>query len=223
MTNTIAPFGLEVFRRRDGGSPTMGQETFAIGSSDPTQIFRGDMVQSVLYTPLSGGSGSFITQASTGAGGGASPVAYRGVFNGCKYYNAAVGRTVWSEYWPGNAAAGTSSGTGDAEAYVIIDDELYFTVMGSSALIYGSSLIGLNVTVTANSSTGNTTSGISAVSLSTLAPATLSSYPLRIVGYLANESPPGGPSVINGTDMSTVAPIVIVAPNNWDVKNTTGI
>ena len=199
----------------------MGQETFAIGSSDPNQIFRGDLVQTALYTPLSGGSGSFITQASTGVG--ASPVAYRGVFNGCKYYNSAVGRTVWSEYWPGNAAAGTSSATGDAEAYVIIDDELYFTVMGSSALIYGSSLIGLNVTVTANSSTGNTTSGISAVSLSTLAPATLSSYPLRIVGYLANESTPGAPSFINGTDMSTLAPTVIVAPNNWDVKNTTGI
>lgn len=217
MTNSITGFGLKDYRRRDGGAPTMGQEGYFIGSSDTALIFNGDLVQLILESPATGASGSFITQASTGVA--ASPASYGGVFRGCKYYNASMGRTTWSPYWPGATAAGTSSATGDATAFVVTDDQMLFLIRGSSALTYGSSYVGMNVTISATSSQGNTANGMSVVTLSTLAPATTSSFPLRIYGYAANDFPPGEA----GTDMTSVNPIVIVAPNNWSSKNTTGI
>lgn len=217
MSNTFSPLGAQVFERRDGGSPMYGQQTFLIASSDPTAVYNGDLVQTYTsFTPQSGAVGSFVTQASSGV-----VQSYRGVFRGCRYYNSAVGRPVWSQNWPGQSAAGTSSQTGDVQAFVEIDDQLYYTIQTPSSVIWGSSLIGFNVSVTANASTGNTTTGFSNVSVSSWG--TGSSLPFRVVDVLATYSVPGAAGIINGTDTSTSAQIIIVAPNNWDTKALTGI
>ena len=48
---------------------------------------------------------------------------------------------------------------------------------------------------------------------------TSSSGKFRMIDLYSNWAPPG----VNGTDNTSARNIVIVAPNNWDRKNTTAI
>lgn len=212
MANASSASGLQTFQRRDGGSPTMGLQSFFVASSDPTAIFSGDPVATLQVTPQSSFAGTFITQASSGVA-----QSYRGVFRGCEYYNTAAQRTVWSPYWPGSAAAGVSS-LGDARCWVEIDDELMWTITASTWTV-GSSMIGFNISVSANASQGNTTTGQSVVAASSFG--TGSSLPFRLIDFLSNYSVPGG--IVPGTDNSSFGQVLIVGANNFDTKALTGI
>src|SRR5947208_2984772 len=99
-TNTNAPFGFRQFGQREGTSPTAGMDRMFINSSDTNLYFTGDLVTQ------SSANGSFITVPASVAGT-VNQLAYVGVFQGCEYYSASVGRSVWSSYFPGNL--GTSS------------------------------------------------------------------------------------------------------------------
>lgn len=223
MANTIAPFGFRQFRRLDGGSPTAGFDTLTIASSDTNLYFTGDAV-------ATSATGPYITVMST------IGVLVRGIFQGCEFYSPTVGRKVWSPFFPGSVQ--TSSGTNDVLAWVCTDPEMMYTVQCSSITNITSSMIGLNTgvnfTVGLLSSQGNQTTGISAQSLSTGA-VTSSSYPFRIMDLWSNWTAPGGGffnfgqnlpgpgGPVNGTDNTSVGNIVVVAPNNFDRKNTLGI
>lgn len=195
MANTNSPFGFRSFGHQDGSAPTMGLQRLIINSSDTNLYFTGDTVIQ------SGG----VLSIYNGSSGNVVP---SGVFVGCEYYSAAVGRVVWSSFFPGNL--GTSSSP--CNAYVITDPEMQFVVQSSSTPIT-SSMIGLNVNVlTTQSSLGNQTTGISAtVIASTQTSATLSSFPYKIVDLWSNFAPPG----VNGTDNTTNFNSVVVAPNYW--------
>ena len=208
MANTIAPFGFRQFRRLDGGAPTAGFDTLTIASSDTNLYFTGDPV-------VTSTTGPYITVPST------AQAIVRGIFMGCEFFSPTVGRKVWSPYFPGSVQ--TSSGTNDAQAWVCTDPEMMYIVQCSSLATVTSSMIGLNTSfntsITSLSSQGNQTTGVSAVSLSTIA-TTNSSAPFRIMDLYSNWAPPG----VNGTDNTTAGNIVIVAPNNFDRKaGQTGI
>lgn len=208
MVNTMAPFGFRQFRRLDGGAPTAGFDTLTIASSDTNLYFTGDDV-------VTSTTGPYITVPSTGQ------VITRGVFQGCEFYSPTVGRKVWSPFFPGSVQ--TSSGTNDAQAWVCTDPEMMYTVQCSSIAQITSSMIGLNTarntSIALLSSQGNQTTGVSAVTLSTIA-TTNSSAPWRIMDLYSNWAPPG----VNGTDNTSAGNIVIVAPNNFDRKaGQTGI
>lgn len=214
MVNTIAPFGVQDLNRRDGGSPTYGLTKVSISSSDATPIFNGDLVQSLGSAPASGGFGEYITQASSGLG---TNTAYRGIFRGCEYLNTAVGRVVWSESWP---ATGASS-QADPIAYIQDDPGMLYIIQSTSAAVIGSSNVGQNVTVTANASTGNTTTGYSGIALaSSVAPSSNATFAFRVRDFYSNYVPPGG--FVNGTDNTTPGQIIVVAPNNFTTNTTTG-
>jgi len=66
---------------------------------------------------------------------------------------------------------------------------------------------------------GNTLTGVSNVTLNSSSFATTNTLPFRLMDLYSNWVPPGQ----NGTDNTSLGNIVIVAPNNWDRKNTTGI
>ena len=223
MANVSAPFGFRQFRRLDGGAPTAGFDTLAIASSDASVIYTGDVVIT------SSGGGSATTPAFnsyvTGFSSGLSQI--RGIFFGCEYYSPTVARKIWSPYFPGSVA--TSSGTADAQAWVCTDPEMLFTVQvggnagvvaGSTTLILLSSQVNLNFGFSsASQANGSATTGISGLTLCSTSFATTATLPFRLVDFYSNYAPPGA----NGTDNTTNGQIVIVAPNNWDRKNTTGI
>jgi len=205
MANTFSPFGFRQWRRLDGGAPTAGFDTLTIASSDTNLYFTGDPV-------ATSATGPYITVPSTGF------QQIRGIFLGCEYYSPTVARKVWAPYFPGSVQ--TSSGTNDAQAWVCTDPDMMWIVQCSTTATVTSSQIGLNFGFTTSaSSLGNTTTGISNVSLGSTSAATSSSGPFRLMDLYSNWAPPG----VNGTDNTSAGNIVIVAPNNWDRKNNTGI
>jgi hypothetical protein len=232
VTNQIAPFGLQDLGQRDGSAPTMGLYRAFISSSDPTPIFTGDLVQDLIGAPASGAFGPYITQASSGLTGNG---AFKGVFRGCEFLNLAVGRVVWSPFWPGASVGGPSS-QADPIAYYNANPDFYFIAQATSAAIIGSSNIGQNMSVTATSSLGTTLSGQSAIALaSSVAPSSDPTRPVRLIDFYSNYAPglfPGQPvtaavaaaqlGFVNGTDNTTPGQIMVVALNNIEANTTTG-
>jgi hypothetical protein len=209
VTNIISPFGIQDLGRREGGSPQFGMTKVSIGSSDTTAIFAGDVVQLMNAAPVTGNFGKYITQASSGLSG--NNFSYEGVFRGCEYLNTAVGRQVWSEFWPG-AGTGISS-LADPIAYIDNDPSKLFIGQCTSAAIITSSMVGMNIQVTATASAGNTTSGQSGIALgsSSVSSSPNSSYPFRILDFYSNYAPSGG--FVNGTDNTNAGQIIVVAFN----------
>jgi len=210
MANTLAPFGFKQFRRADGGAPTAGFDTLSIASSDASVIYTGDVV----ITAAAGNPNAFGNYV-TGASSGLSQI--RGIFMGCEYYSATVGRKVWSPYFPGSVA--TSSGTNDVTAWVCTDPDMTYVVQASTTSVITSSMVNLNFGSSVASPAGNTLSGQSLATLASTSGVTTSTLPWRLVDFYSNYAPPGS----NGTDNASAGQMVIVAPNNWDRKNLTGI
>lgn len=194
MANTNSPFGFRSLGHADGSAPTMGLQRYVLNSSDTNLYFTGDPValSGGVITPFNGSSG-------------ASPMV--GTFQGCEFYSPSVGRVVWSSYFPGNL--GTSSSP--CNAYLITDPEMTFIAQASSTP-FTSSMVGLNVNVlTSQSSLGNQTTGISAVTLASTQVTNSSSLPFKIVDLYSNFAPPG----VNGVDNTTNFNVAVVAPNFW--------
>ena len=203
MANTISPFGFRSWSHRDGSAPTAGFDTLYIASSDTSLYFTGDPV-------ASNTTGPYIQIPST------STVQIAGIFAGCEYWNAGASRMQWAPWFPGTVTGSTA----DIKAYVITDPEMLFLVQTSSVAAITSSQVNLNVGwLNATSSLGSQTSGVSNVSLNSTTVGSTNTLPFRIVGLYSNWGPPG----TNGMDNTTAGNFVIVAPNNWDRKNLTGI
>ncbi len=201
MANANNPFGFRAFGHMDGSAPTHGLQRYFINSSDTGTYFTGDVV--TISSAVGGGNIQIYSGSSV------APVAL-GVFAGCEYYSAAVGRVVWSSYFPGNLGTSSSPCT----AYVITDPEMQFVVQASSGPITSSYIgYGLNI----SSGTGNTTTGISGQMVGTTA-LSGSSQPFRVIDIYQNFAPP------NSIGASTTPyNWVIVAPNAWQRKALTGI
>lgn len=198
MANTAAPFGFRNFGHRDGSPPTMGLERLLINSSDTALYFTGDLV--IISSANGGAIGQFT-------GGSTSALIATGVFAGCEFFSPQVGKQVWSSFFPGNLGNSSSP----CNAYVITDPEMQFIAQVSSAPMTQVS-IGSNISITlAQSSLGNQTTGVSAMTLASTSVAGGSSLPFRIVDLYSNFSPPG----VNGVDNTTNFNMVVVAPNNW--------
>ena len=226
MANITSPFGAQDLRRIDGGSPTMGLEQHWIMSSDPTAIFNGDLVQANLQTPVTGNPYSYITQGTSALATGVG--SYKGVFRGCEYYSPTVGRIIWSQYFPGTGSSG------DIKCYVQTDGNLMYLAQATSAAVLGSSNISQTIQTTGTtsagnaSSNGNTTTGISAAqvgSSSVSSAATNSSYAWRIYGFYTDVLGGGSSAFatyVNGLDNTSPGQVLVLLPNNFMTKSTTG-
>jgi len=226
MTNTIASptMGFQSFRRAEGGSPTAGLTEVWIASTDAGLIFRGDPVM----TSSNGGtnlSGAYITSVNNNSVSTSTGFLCRGVFQGCYQYQPIVQRVVWSNYYDGSVTGSTM----DIKAYVIDDPDEQFLVQASTKATILSSYIGLNIGITYNTTTGNTLSGYSNVTVESTSTTSSNSQPFRIVDFYSAYAPPGGlsgPAIgtnafINGTDNTNVANMLIVRLNNCDRLNLT--
>lgn len=205
MANNTSPFGFRQFRRLDGGAPTAGFDTLTIASSDTNVIGTGDVV-------ATSATGPYVTTPSSGFS------QIRGVFMGCEFFSPTFNRKVWSPFFPGSVA--TTSGTNDAQAWVCTDPEMMYTVQGATTAAITSSMIGLNFAVSSGTfGAANTTTGVSGMTLASTTFSSTNTLPWRLMDLYSNSAPPG----VNGTDNTSAGNIVIVAPNNFDRKNLTGI
>ncbi len=215
MANTFAPFGFRSFGDLEGAAPTMGLTRRYLASSDTNTYFTGDVVQisTGALAPI-----GFLSQASVSNSSTIlNPIA--GIFAGCEFFSAAVGRVVWSSFFPGNL--GTSSSP--CNAYTIEDPNQLFTVQATTVAVMGTSVIGLNVMFTSTGalgaqSGGNLTTGISNVALQSTSVTALASLPFRIVDTTSNYAPPG----TNGADGTTAGAVMVVGFNNQLRRSLTG-
>src|SRR5882724_4771706 len=216
MANTLTSpsMGFQSYGRQEGSSPTDGLTPVWIASTDPGLYFRGDPV----VTSSAGGSnnsGAYIASLNTNSI--SSAFLCRGIFQGCYQFQPGAGRVVWSNNYNG-AVTGS---TGDVKAYVIDDPDTNFLVQASTKGAITSSMIGLNINVLFNSTTGNVTTGYSNIVVESTTTGSSNLLPFRIVDFYSAYAPPGVPNVgtagfINGTDNTSVANMVIVRLNNCD-------
>ena len=222
MANTLGnpTLGFQSFGRQEGGSPTDGATPVWIASTDAGTVFRGDPV----VTSSGGGtnlSGAYITSINNGPNVTSTGVMVRGIFQGCYQFQPSAGRTVWSNFYNGVV----TGSTGDIKAYIIDDPSQNFLVQASTKGTMLSSFIGLNCGITFNTTSGNTTTGYSNVTVESTSVTSSNTQPFRIVDFYSAYAPPGGLAgpagagttpFINGTDNTNVANMVIVRLNNCD-------
>ena len=222
MTNTLGnpTMGFQSFGSDEGAAPTAGMTPVWIASTDTGYFFRGDPVITST-APGANASGAYITSINTIAQ--SSSFLVRGIFQGCYQYQPSVGRVVWS-----NSYQGTVTGsTGDVKAYVIDNPDQQFIVQASTNGAITSSMIGGNISVSTGSTTGNTTTGYSNITVMSTSYTASSSYPFRLVDFYSAYAPGGGAfgnvnfgssatNVVNGLDNSNPANIVVVRMNNCD-------
>lgn len=203
MANTNAPFGFRQYSGT-GSAPTYEQVTLLGGIDyNATVIYNGDPV-------VRAGSGDGTIKQAAGAAGG-STVTMAGIFYGCKYLSTAIGRTVWSNFWPGGSPT-TSVNQSAIEAYIVNDPNAQFVVQSDST---GVALADAGANFDFNIGTGTTANGLSGAYLLHTG-ATTAAYPFRLVSLVTN--PPGA----NGT-ASGAYNLAVVAFNNVETKNATAV
>ena len=223
MANTLnnPTLGFQSFSRAEGGSPTAGMTPVWIASTDAGFLFRGDPVVTST-SPGTNNSGAYITSVNSVSF--SAGFLCRGIFQGCYQYQPITGRVVWS-----NAYLGSVSGsTGDVKAYIIDDPDEQYIVQASTKGTITSSMIGLNIGITFNTTTGNQTYGYSNVTVESTSVLANSSMPFRLVDFYSAYAPGGGATgnvgfnssvsggIINGLDNNNPANIVVVRLNNCD-------
>jgi len=204
MANSNAPFGFAQ-RQGTGSSPTYELTSFRNGGIDynATAIYFGDPVVRV-------GTGDGTIKQAAGSAGGAT-VTMAGVFAGCKYLSTAVGRTVWSNFWPGGSPV-TVGNQSTIEAYVVNDPAAQFLVQGDATGVAQAD-VGANFDF--NIGVGNASNGISGAFLLHTGAVT-AAFPWRLVGLVTD--PPGAPGTAAGA-----YDYAVVAFNNVETKVTTAI
>lgn len=209
MANSSVGFGFRPFGHRDGSAPTAGMSRYWVSTADTFPHFTGDLVQMSSANP--GYIANYYNPASSGV-----PV---GVAVGFEYYSPTVGRVVWDKQIPATPGSVNQSTQGGAIAYVIDDPEMQFLGRVQSSA-WNPILIGNSISISTQpgslSSNGNTTTGISVMTLnsSTIVTTQASSYPFVVVGVYSEYAPPGA----DGTDNSSNYNIVVVAPGGWSRK-----
>ena len=208
MANVNAPFGFREYSGT-GSAPTYEQVTLTNGGIDynATVIYYGDPVVRV-------GTGDGTIKQAAGSAGSSS-VTMAGIFKGCKYYSLVIGRTVWSNYWPGGSPV-TSGNQSTIEAYIINDPNAQFVAQSDSTGLQQAD-IGANLDF--NIGTGTAANGLSGAYLIHTAAST-TGYPFRFVSLVW--APPGA----NGTATSGAAAAYnygIVAFANVETKTLAAV
>lgn len=198
MANTAASFGFRHIGYISGGAVDYQLATGTILSTNATKIFRGDPIT---IDPTTG----FITQAADNVS------TVQGVFDGCMY-TPVGGTPAWSPFWPG--AAG-----GPAVAYFINAPSSLFI-----AAAFNTSLVTANIgeNVGFKIGTGQTTGGgFSGATIDQSSLNTTNTLPFRVVAPCTTSGNFG--IVGNGSDPSTAFGWAVVAFNNTNFKQLTGL
>lgn len=213
MSNTSAAFGFSQ-RQGTGSSPTYEQVALRNGGIDynATVIYPGDPVVRV------GTADGTIAQAAGSAGGGTVTMA--GIFVGCEYLSTAIGRKVWSNYWPGGSPV-SSANQPSITAYIVNDPAAQFLCQSDSTGL-AQNAVGANFDFAIGTGTATGGYGQSGAYLLHTG-ATTAAFPFRLQSLVTD--PPGANGTAQGATVSTASPYVfaVVAFNNVETKNSTAV
>lgn len=199
MANIDAAFGLRPYRSAGGRTTTQGCTAYKVQTAGQAGT-SSSLYQGQLVIPATTG---VIAPAASATGG---TVPHLGVFWGVEYVDLS-GAPVFTNKWPGTAAAKTSS---IAWGFVYDDPEMLFLINCDAAA--ADTAIFANAQ-TATGTTGNTY-GISAGELAVSSVATTDTHPLRITGF--EDSP-------LSDDAASAGRLAIVRLNNHSVRIQTSI
>ena len=210
MANVAAPFGFSQ-RQGTGSSPTYEQTKVFI-QGNATAIYFGDPVTRLIDGSIGGNNTAQAPANGTVIPGNAT---LTGVFIGCEYVSVSQKRKVWGNYWPGSDVVSGGNLTG----YVINDPNAQFLVQTGNSTTIGVAQgnVGQNCNFLYGNQTNASANGISQAIVDVgVGFATTSTLPFRIVGLVTD--PPGAPGTASGQYN-----YVVVAFNNVETKNTTGV
>lgn len=201
MASSATPYGLKAVNLI-GGQPYAGStRQIKIASGYGTNIFNGSIVSIV-----AGGTIEIVTTNGDNSTG--FPAGTVGVFVGCTYTDPNNSQKQFSQYWPASTVAS------DAMAYIVDDPDVVFQVQADGAVTQAD--LGQNVHLAAvqSTSTGSTTTGnsTSAVSATT---ATTSGFAFRIIDFVDS------PDSSVGDDYTDL--LVKFNPDSHSYTNKTGI
>ncbi|MDE2096325.1 MAG: hypothetical protein KGL39_03700 [Patescibacteria group bacterium] len=194
MPASLAPFGLQPVRAMTPQTTNFAPNIYTIAYNNSHTFGQGDLVQ------MSGGYMDGAVAYNT------APVL--GVFNQCFYQPANPATVLTPNYniqWNAPSLASTTTVTG----WVWDSRDIVFRIQANGTC--SQTMIGLNATIVANANASN---GYSQVSLDvvTHAPATTSTYPMRIVGVWQG---------VNNA-LTDAYPILEVMLNDTNLWTTTG-
>ncbi len=178
MATTAAPYGLRPVNLI-GGQPYAGStRQIKIASGYAVNIFNGSIVSIVT-------AGTIEIVVTVGSAASQFPAGTIGVFVGCSYTDPNSKQLVFSQYWP------TGTVASDAVAYVVDDYDALFQAQSAGSLVQAE--LGANVPLAAvqSTSTGSTTTGNSTSALSATTAVT-SGIALRIVDFVVSPTSAAG-------------------------------
>ena len=201
MASSATPYGLKAVNLI-GGQPYAGStRQIKIASGYGTNIFNGAIVAIV-----AGGTIEIVT--TNGDNSTPFPAGTIGVFVGCTYTDPSTGNITFKQNWP------TGTVASDAMAYIVDDPDVVFQVQADGAVTQAD--LGQNVhlaavqsTNTGDTTTGNSTSAVSATT------AVTSGFAFRIVDFV---DAPGSTIGDAYTDL-----LVKFNPDSHSYTNKTGI
>ncbi len=161
MANPTVGFGLRPARRVDAAALNFAMTEYQIAYNNTNAICTGDLV-----IPLNTGYIDIYASAALTLG----------VFMGCSYYSAAIGRTIWSPRWPG-VSLGDS--TLKVKALVVNDPKVVFEIRST---VNPPTIADIGANAPVSIVTGNTLTGQSKWLLDGTTMDSTNTYPLKIVG-----------------------------------------
>ena len=201
MASTAAPYGLKPLNLI-GGQPYAGStRQIKIASGYGTNIYNGSIVAIV-----AGGTIEIVTTNGDNSTG--FPAGTIGVFVGCSYTDPNSSQKVFRQNWP------TGTVASDAMAYIVDDPDCLFQVQADGAVTQAdlgqnTHLAAVQSTSTGSTTTGNSTSAVTATT------ATTSGFAFRIVDFV------DGPESTVGDAFTDL--IVKFNPDSHSYTNKTGI
>ena len=197
MSNPNTPFGfVHLGWSRGGPGVTGGTVERKIAAAYSTAIGRGDTVINQASTP------GYVQRGTAGVAGGNTA----GIFVGCTYLSTAMGRRVFSSYWP------TGDHAYDGTAFIIPIAGVPPQLFKVQALSTYFTIADIGKTVDIDAGAVVTTGGFGKSTM-TVSHALLSttSYPFKVVDLYSSIAPSGA----SGTDDTSNYNIVIVESNPW--------
>lgn len=193
MANPTAGFGLRAVRRLDGAAMSF-------------QIEENQIAYNNSHT---WGTGDLVIRLSTGYIDAyvASGAVVLGVFMGCSYFSAPVGRTIWSPIWNAPSLASNLL----VKAWIMTDPNIVYDIRGDATAAITNAAVGANADVVVG--TPNAITGQSTTLLNTTTMDSTATFPLRIVGLASFPN-------IDNTLSGDIAQVVL---NTQVYKSNTGI
>lgn len=198
MSSTAAPFGLRPIGKLDSGSLDVFRQ-YPIKSGESTAIVHGEVVQLVNASDAT----TIVKQHLTGDT--STEIDMVGIFLGCRYTDPNSGNLTFSQTWPASTVAS------DAMAYVVDDPNTLFAIQANASISNTRDIYGKNSVFVQTA--GNTTLGISRVSLNVSGMSVDPQNPIKIIDYLGGDL---------GDEAGTSYPILVCKFNYHQLALTAG-